>query len=732
VLRVQRADPTDPRWVRAVDALVEGAVAAIASYTLLHLVAAPRHWPAWPLTWGWLAVSLLVAAALVLQAVRRPGAPAPHSEVSTGPAPPKLLLAAVLAVAVLAVVVPTSGFVGLWLPAVLTAGACCWWVTRVDRTTVPEATTSPASSREHGWALLMSAALAGFMLFVRNPSSDDVYYVNRSTWVAEHGTFPLRDTMFGPEKLATPYGSGLPVPSLEEMLGALAHLLGVEGATAVYLFALPVFVLLSGWVTWRLVESWAVRSRLPVLAVALLLPLFTTTGLVGDFGPARMWQGKVIALGVVVPLAWWHLTRLGRAGPDDTEDRRRSVVILGVLGVAWSGLTVTAPLFAPPVALIAVVTAFVTPQARRWLLLGAAALAAAPLLAGVATLIASPGGPVAETEFIRNAGDAWARVTGTDHLVVGLLVLGVLAGPLLVRAGAPRLLAATATLGFFLAASPGVIDLFDRLTGAGPVAPRLMLVAPVHVLVALLVTVRLTPRTSRGRVLAVLLRHQGTLIAAVVLAVLVGFGTVAWSPTIGASLTGRPTWKVPIAALSNVRLLLAEDPGPGPVLLPEHEMRTLAITTTRTFAAVPRTFYVPLLEEAQPRHSAREILRRFVDPERRDPPIGRVRAALVTLGVTVACAPVDDAWQVDTLRLSSFVNARLVGTMVCFDRPPGLAEPPPTWPGGRPCEAHASCVQARVPKVDSTHGRRHRGLPPREGLRKVPGPRRARPHGPRR
>lgn len=700
--------------MRAVDALVEGAVAGLASYTLLHLVAAPLGWPAWPLTWGWLALSLPVTGALVTRAVRRPAGPTPaptSGEAPSGPTPPRLLLAAVVAVSVLAAVVPTSAFVWLWAPALLTAAGGWWWVTRHARATGPGTAPGPATGGEHATALLMSTGLAGAMLFVRNPSADDVYYVNRSAWVAERGTFPLQDTMFGPEKFPTPYGSGVPVASVEELLGALAHLLGIEAAGFVYLVAMPVLVLMSGWVTWRLVESWAVRSRLLVLAVALLLPLFTATGLVGDFGPARMWQGKVIALGVVVPLVWWHLTRLGRSGtgPAAARERRRSWLALGVLGVAWCGLTVTAPLFAPPVALAAFVAALVLPHARRSLLVGAAAVAAAPLLTGVATLVVSPEGPVAETEFIRSAGDAWSRVTGTDQVLVGLLVLGVLAGPLLVRAGTSRVLAATAALGLFLAASPGVIALLDAATGAGPVASRLLLVAPVHVLVAMLVTVRVP--VPRG----VAARHQGAVLTVLVVALLAGSGTSAWDPGISASVTSRPGWKVPSEALANVRLLLAEDPGPGPVLLPEHEMRTLAITTTRTFGVVPRTFYVSLLEEPPPTYALREMLRRFVDDERHDPPVGRVRAALVGLGVTVACAPADDEVQVATLARSGYVDRRTVGTMVCFDRPPDVPVPPPTWPGGRPCEQGLP-----VPRLSPGDGGRRARTPAWVGRRRDP------------
>ena len=701
---MQRHGPTPPGWVRALDAVVESTVAAIALFTLLHLVALPLDWSVEPVTWGWLVVSLAVTAYLVLRAVR-------HPTVFRRPSPPATVrppqdpgvrgavgVTGLIAVAVLAGALGSRGFPVLWVLLLASAGAVWWWVARRAPDTVSPAVAEPARPWEHAVALLLGASLATFMWFVRNPSADDVYYVNRSAWVAERGSFPLRDTMFGPETHPLTYGAGLPVTAVEELLGAVARLLGVEAGTAVYLLAMPVFVLMSAWVTWRLVEAWAVRSRLLVLAVALVLPLFVATGLVGDFGPARMWQGKVVALGVVVPLAWLHLTRLGERsgnrGARSRADRRRSLVVLAVLGAAWCGLTVTAPLFAPPVALAAVVAALASRGPRRPMLLGAAALAAAPVLTGQGTLLVNPDGPVAEDVYIRTAGEAWTRVMGSDQVVVALLVLGVLAGPLLVRAGTSRLLASTAALGLVVAAAPGVIAVFDAVTSAGPVASRLLLTAPVHVLVAMLVTVRLPVRfpfpLSSGR-------FQGPLVTGLVVAVLAGFGTAAWDPSVGGGLADRPTWKVREQQLADVRRLLAEDPGPGPVLLPDLHARVLAMTTTRTFTAVPRTFYVALLQEDLPTHSAREILRRFVDVDRPDPPVGRLRAALVRLGVTVACAPLADPGDVTLLSKVGFVGRRTVGTMVCFDRPPELRTPPPTWPGGRRCEVGLPVPSPRGP-----------------------------------
>jgi hypothetical protein len=691
LLRVQHPGPAPLGWVRALDAAVEGTVVAIASFTLLHLVALPLDWSVRPVTWVWLVLSVTTTGVLVLQALRRPTsaverAAGPSTDRTTPPS--RLLVVAMglaLAAAVLAGVLGSSRFFLLWAVVLGAMAVTWWWVARADRGPTAPSPVVPAGGREHGIALLLGGALAAFMWFVRNPSADDIYYVNRSTWVAERGTFPLRDTMFGPETHPVTYGGGLPVTAVEELLGAVARLLGVEAGTAVYLLALPFFVLLSAWVTWRLVEAWAVRSRLLVLAVALVLPLFVATGLVGDFGPARMWQGKVVALGVLVPLAWLHLTRLGDRSGDETPagraDRRRSVLVLAVLGVAWCGLAVTAPLFAPPVALAALVTGLVCRRARGPMLLGAAALAAAPVLTGLVTLLVNPGGPVAEEVYIRTAGEAWTRVLGSDRVVVSLLVLGVLVGPLLVRSGASRVLAATASLALVVAAAPGMIALFDAVTSSGPVASRLLLTAPVHVLVAMLVTARVPLRVRASARAA--FRHQGVVLAATIAAVLAAFGTPAWDSSVGGTLTDRPSWKVREDQLADVRQLLAEDPGPGPVLLPDLHMRVLAVTTTWTFAAVPRTFYVALLQEDLPTHSAREILRRFVDVDRPDPPVGRLRSALVRLGVTVACAPVTDPSDVASLARTGFVGRRTVGSMVCFDRPDGTSIPVPSWPGGR-------------------------------------------------
>ena len=101
--------------------------------------------------------------------------------------------------------------------------------------------------------------------------------------VAEHGTFPSRDTMFGPQTFPATYGAGLPVAALEEAYGSLARLFGVPAAGLAYLVANPLFAGLSVWSAWRLLRAWAPRRALLGLVVAVAVPLFAGSGLLGEF-----------------------------------------------------------------------------------------------------------------------------------------------------------------------------------------------------------------------------------------------------------------------------------------------------------------------------------------------------------------------------------------------------------------------------------------------------------------
>ena len=662
---------TQPRWVAGVDLLGEVLLAGFAVYTVVHLVAAEAGWSVRTAGVLWLFLGLPTMAGLAWWGHRSStDAPAALTPGRT----PRGQTTGFVALAALAALgcarLTGHAFLLPWALALVLAGVSVvtWW--RSPGSAHPPRPTQEAPApvdddRPAPWAhlavLLLAVGLGVFVLFVLNPSRDDVYYVNRATWVAEHGTFPDRDTMFGPQTFPGTYGTGLPVAALEEAYGSLARLFGVPAASLAYLVANPVFVSLSVWSTWRLVRSWAARRHLAALVVAVAVPLLTGTGLLGEFGFAREWQGKVVVILLVMPLVWVHLTRLARGAPPAW-----SAVVLGILGVAWCGLTITAPIFAGLLAGIGILGAVLLPDVRRPLGLGALALLAGPLLTGMATVLTSKG-PVAEENFISEPSLAWVKVLGDDRVPVVLLGLALLVGPLLVADRAGRLVAALASAVTLAVLAPGVFDLLDAATGSGPIAVRMLFTAPFPVLVGLLVTAPLVASPAArlsSRSTALL---PGLVAGGLVVALLAATGTSVWSRGSRASLVSSPTWKITAEDRARAEAVVAEDPGPGPVLLPPAESRALAVTTTRVFAVVPRDFYLQFLHEPRAQREARYALRRFIDPTRRDPRPPALAVALQTLDVSLVCVPGRARGQQDELRRIGLSGRHRLAGMVCFD-----------------------------------------------------------------
>jgi hypothetical protein len=669
---------SEPRWVRALDLALEVLLVGFAVYTVVHLLGAEAGWGVRTTGLLWLVLAAPAMAGAVWWGRRATvgGEPDPVDEpVGT----PPVLLAGFAALALVAAVgcaVATGGLFTLpWaLALLLVLGAAVAQVTSSRWSRVPGAHRAPpapetrARQWEHVAALALAVGVGVLVLFVLNPSRDDVYYLNRAAWVAEQGTFPERDTMFGPLTYPATYGAGLPVAALEEAYGSLARLFGVPAAGLAYLVANPLFAGLSVWALWRLVRAWAPRRALLALLVAVAVPLSTGSGLLGEFAYAREWQGKVVVILLVMPLVWVHLTRLARGAPPAW-----SVSVLGVLGVAWCGLTITAPIFAGLLAGIGLLGALLLPDVRRPLGLGALALAAAPVVVGVATVLTSSG-PVAEENFVSEPALAWAKVLGDDRAVVALLGLGLLLGPLLARGREARLLAALAAAVTLAVLLPGVFDLLDALTGTGPIAVRMLLTAPFAVLVGLLVTAplpaSLTDRLPDPRAVHL----PGVLATVLVLGLLATTGTPVWSREAQASLASSPTWKVKQVHREHVEAVIAERPGPGPVLLPPGESRTLAITTTEVVAVVPRDYYIQFVQEPQDEHDARYAFRRFMDPTIKDPTPRVLSRSLEALQVSLACVPGRARAQQAALREAGLTGERPVAGLVCFDGP-GLTPP---------------------------------------------------------
>ena len=155
--------------------------------------------------------------------------------------------------------------------------------------------------------LALTAGLAVLSTLVLRANPDDLYYVNLSQWVAEHGTFPVRDTIFG--DLVYPMSNWPPLASYDGLTGAVAHLLRVPAGDIVYVVVPPVTTALAVLALWRLLRAWRVQPVVVALGFAVLFLLVDGTSSYGPPGNlflTRLWQGKVILLCLVVPLLLVH------------------------------------------------------------------------------------------------------------------------------------------------------------------------------------------------------------------------------------------------------------------------------------------------------------------------------------------------------------------------------------------------------------------------------------------
>ncbi len=239
----------------------------------------------------------------------------------------------------------------LWVTA---AGAgTAWAVSRLRRHAV-DADSSPwpgsADRSETSWdavvALVWAAGLAVLSMFMLWPNPDDLYYVNLSQWVADHGSFPVRDTIFS--NLVYPMSSWPPMASYDTLVGTVARFAHVHAASVVYIWVPPVVTFLSVLALWRLLRAWRVRPLWLALSMALLFLLLD--GGSGYASPGtlfltRLWQGKVILLCLMVPTLLVYALRY----VEHPTRRRAGWLFAG--GVAAVGLSTTAMFLVPLIAI---------------------------------------------------------------------------------------------------------------------------------------------------------------------------------------------------------------------------------------------------------------------------------------------------------------------------------------------------------------------------------------------
>jgi hypothetical protein len=460
---------------------------------------------------------------------------------------------------------------------------------------------APVAAARRSWTLpglvssagvaAVAAGLAVLSLLTVRKDADDVFYVNKAVFVAQHGTIPTRDTIYSDQVLPALRGAGTaPVQSIEVLQGAVAHLFGVEGGTVVYLLTPLVVSFLAVWTLWRLLREWT-RERAVVaaaVAVAYLLWAVKDGYELGAFFIGRDWQGKVVFACLGIPLLYLALS---------TWARRRSwydAARLFAVGALCVGLTSTATLVVPPIGLTVAVAMLLCGYRHWW---GALLTLVYPVVTGVVVASSNTGGEFGAVDF--TSGQAFHHVVGEGlFMVVGLVA--VLLAPWLVRRGPTRVVVTAGSIAALVVMAPGMPDLLNRLTGAGPILYRMAWVPALPALVGVIATApwQLERLPARARVAVT------ALVPVVVVAAILVSGKLLWTRA-DTSLYSQPEWKYDQAPLSDARWIEQTYDGTTPVLAPWSVMRGLALTTTDVHGVDPRSFYLQSLDEPAAQHQAR-------------------------------------------------------------------------------------------------------------------------------
>jgi hypothetical protein len=588
--------------VRVATLVVDGAVVAFAWFTVLAHLWDIANASVTPLVIVW-----LVTLPVVLLAVHRLGAGArplddarprwlrrlagwsgPNRAATTG-----LLVLAVVAALLLATPHRQAWRAGwaLGLLAVVVTLAVLL-LTRTPGGTVAADDDDPRPAGGAAGALvvavLAAVAFALIALFAIAPNADDAYYVNRVTWIAQHGAIPDRDTMFGNNVFPALFHPV--IATWETFAGALAHVLGVAGPSMDYLVLGPICAAAVPVCIWRAAVGLRMRRPLLGMVVAVAFLFLSARGpqWFGTMVVLRSWQTKELFAGAIVPLLYAYAAMAARSGG------RRAAALLVAATVAGVGFTSSAAALAPVVLVTCGVAGYLACGRRAvWPVLAA-------LLYPLVTLIAYRANSAdvftsTDTPHFKIPYDMWQWFVG-DGVLGFVAAAALLVGFLGVGGYVGRLMLGAGSLVVLIALAPRLLAVAGPVLGGAPTAWRALWVAPLPLL-AVGAASALDPVAVH---LGASARRYAALAVAAVVVVAMAVAETPMTSARQATFSGDPQWDVNPSALAAARRLTDLVPRGAVVAGPPAVATAVALSTTKVLSLDARSYYKHLAAIAGP------------------------------------------------------------------------------------------------------------------------------------
>lgn len=644
---------------RSLDGLTHFAVLAFAAWTLLYDVGLAAHLGTTVLLVMWALCIAAIIAVLVPFRAATVSQPAP--EPVRLPKPPHVARRALAVVGVvlgiaagIAVWLHRSGLPWVWTPllGLASAVAAGAWLLTGDTKRAHTPAPDEASLTGSVLAACMASAAAIFSLYIVRPTPDDVYYVSRSVWTAQHGQIAVRDILFANQAFK-PIAGELPISSIEVLDGALARMLGIPAAAFTYDISLPVLTFIAVWAVWLLIRRWSPGRYTLCFIVAIVYLAWTGAGAsFGAFHIGTMWEGKAAFVSIMVPLLYFYLT-------DWAEHRTwRRLALVIASGVAAAGLSSAAVIVVPLITAAVAIPLLFNRMFKE--AFGTALSSVYPLGAGLVVAVSSALPPLQKIPFTGPTVWSWVMKFGVVGAVAGMALW---AAPWIARREVPALI--TAGIAGLAAAlmMPGVVGLLGDRFGISEVIWRVLWMVPGPVLVGLLAAVPVPfPKRFRatGRMLALIP-------AGVVAAALAVTGIPVWSHQNGATIAAHPSWKVDAGRLKLAREIVRTDHSHGDILSTWQLMRTVPLLTTTIRVVNPRSYYLRILPAASAQFiHDRRLLTKLASGNALPPSEEKVRAALTRVGVGYACVRHSNTSAIRLLEKAGFVGAARFGALRCL------------------------------------------------------------------
>ena len=447
-----------------------------------------------------------------------------------------------------------------------------------------------------GMALVASATL--------RPQSDDTNYVNLSTWIAERGTMPLRDTIYSDQVFETrPLGS-----AWESMWGVFAHVINISAPTLIYVIAVPILTIISIFALDRGLRSMHVRHTNFALGVVSFFLLLDGANIFsfGVFHGARIWQGKAFFVSAIIPLLIGAGIVWARSG------RRNDLIRFLLIAIGAAGLTTTATMLVP---IIVLVIAGVVGYQRgirdaSWTSLALLA----PLYVGLTFRGTHSADSNALGHFVTNTlaviqpgtlistlgelpdPNEFVRLMARPPLHAALFALVMCWGWLGAESRTSRRVIAGLSLMWAIVYLPPVLAVIEQVTGAGVISWRFWWLLPIPLLIGAAAS-SIASGLIRVRKIN---RYRSTtlvLATALLLALIVFPAKPVWLSSLGqvngqnARLMWPPGWKV-FGGYYEAKEILDEIARDGDIVAARLNIEfSLAATTVRIHPVIPKVFW---------------------------------------------------------------------------------------------------------------------------------------------